>query len=377
MSRIRSFKYKTKKQKEADRFAKKMIGGAFKLGAIAAKEISKPSNSKKKEIFTQPTPTPQKLSAGCGWGILVMFAIFISLVLLLKNENLGLFLGFILPFFISGFFGVIVMFFVDVSPKNNNNSMKVVNKSNILTDEEHKKIDDITSLILADNPFEDVKNVFENEIINLKILQRSFENAVDSFLEDDLLSEKEEQRINEFIKYFNLSQSDLDSKGTYQRVVMASVLRSVSNGIIPENKFKVSDSIIPFNLNKNEKMIWIFQGVDYFEDTIRRKYQGGSSGFSVKVTNGLYYRTGAFKGNTIETKELKYIGKGFLGVTDKHLYFYSLNKSFRVSYSKIVTIFPSESRLCIHKDGVTAKPQVFSNVDSWFIFNLITQLNKM
>ena len=74
---------------------------------------------------------------------------------------------------------------------------------------------------------------------------------------------------------------------------------------------------------------------------------------------------------------MAYIDTGILGITDKHLYFSSGSKNFRVKYDKIVTFTPFEDGIGIQKDATNAKPQVFKNNDGWFTYNLVINLAKI
>ena len=113
-----------------------------------------------------------------------------------------------------------------------------------------------------------------------------------------------------------------------------------------------------------------------YEQRTRTQYQGGYSGVSVRIAKGVYYRTGGFKGHPVKIEEMKYIGTGIFAITNKHVYFASSSKSFRIQFGKIITMDPYEDGIGLQKDGATAKPQVFKNIDGWFTYNVISNLNK-
>ena len=69
--------------------------------------------------------------------------------------------------------------------------------------------------------------------------------------------------------------------------------------------------------------------------------------------------------------ETEKVGSGLLGVTQKHLYFYSTKKSFRVPFSKIVSFTSLSNGIEIQRDAASAKPQTFITGDGWFTTNLI------
>ena len=76
----------------------------------------------------------------------------------------------------------------------------------------------------------------------------------------------------------------------------------------------------------------------------------------------------------VKIEEMKHIGQGAFALTDKHIFFASANKNLRIQLSKIITLDPYEDGIGIQKDGVTAKPQVFKNIDGWFTYNAISNL---
>ena len=91
----------------------------------------------------------------------------------------------------------------------------------------------------------------------------------------------------------------------------------------------------------------------------------------------MYYRAGAFKGNPVRTPEMTRLGSGILALTSKHLYFASAQKKFKIPFSKLISIEPYSDGIGVQKDGVTAKPQIFKNIDGWFVHNAISNLTQM
>lgn len=198
--------------------------------------------------------------------------------------------------------------------------------------------------------------------------------SVDHFLDDNILSEEEENSIDQYLKALPISGDALMAMGLSERIVKASIIRSISEGKVPDPKFSI-DGNLPFLFQKSEKLIWIFQDVEYLEQRTRTEYQGGSQGVSIRITKGVYYRTGAFKGKRVEVEELKSLGTGIVALTSKHIYFGGRQTSFKVPYSKIVSLNTYSDGIRIQKDGVRSKPQFFKGIDSWFASNLITNLN--
>jgi hypothetical protein len=201
-----------------------------------------------------------------------------------------------------------------------------------------------------------------------------FEQAVDAVLEDSNLSKEEEDHLQTFREEMGLTQDEIDRRGAYTRLVKGAVIRDVLEGDLHE-RVKLSGDI-PFNFQKNEKLVWLFQQVNYSELRTTTKYQGSYQGVSLRIAKGVYYRTGGFQGNPIPVTQTVPVDTGVLGITNKHIYFAGPTKSFRVAYPKIVTFTPYSDGIAIQRDASSAKPQIFITGDGWFTYNLVTNLAR-
>jgi hypothetical protein len=199
--------------------------------------------------------------------------------------------------------------------------------------------------------------------------------SVNKCLEDGILEEAEEHRLVAFKNALGFSEEDLDKHGAHSRLVKAAVLRDVLGGVIPA-RFTINETL-PINLQKGEKVVWVFGNSDYLEDKTKRTYQGGSRGVSIRVMSGLYYRVGAFKGSPVYSTERVLVDKGYVYITNKHIYFSGPSKSLRVPYNKIVSFLPFDDGIGIVRDAQTAKPQIFKTGDGWFTYNLLVNLAQM
>lgn len=208
-----------------------------------------------------------------------------------------------------------------------------------------------------------------------QLIISGWEQAVESAFEDGVLTQNEEDDLFNFANSFSLEQKSLDKNGYYSKIIKGAILRDIMEGTIPE-RVKISGSL-PFNFQKDEKLVWVFQNVDYYEKKTRKQYVGGYQGVSVKIAKGIYYRTGSFKGHPVETTETQKIDNGIFAVTDKHIYFSGSSKNFKINFNKIVTFKPYSDGLEIQKDTSTAKPQSFLTGDGWFTYNLVMNLSNI
>jgi hypothetical protein len=207
------------------------------------------------------------------------------------------------------------------------------------------------------------------------LLLQGWVTGVEHGLEDGILTESEEARLSQYKDRFSLTQDELNHSGAFTKLVKAAVIRDALNGIIKPRITLEGDS--PINFQKGEQIAWAFPKADYLEDTNRREYVGSSSGISIRVVKGLYYRTGAFKGHPVDRTERVHVDTGVVVVTDKNIYFAGPSKSLRVPYNKIVSFQPFSDGIGIIRDAANAKPQIFVTGDGWFTFNLVTNLAKL
>lgn len=223
------------------------------------------------------------------------------------------------------------------------------------------------------------RNIAESSYISREILKKvildEIKNLIDRVLEDNILSEEEESKILELIKGLNFNIDEIKQTSCYLKLIKGKILRDILNGIIPQ--IDEIDRDIPFNFQKDEKLIWLFKKTKYYERKIYKEYVGGYQGFSIRIAKGLYYRIGGFKGKPVETTKLVFVDEGLLGVTNKHLYFLGRLKSFRIKFEKIISFEPFSDGIGIYKEDDSSKLQIFQVDDGWFIYNLVSNLCKI
>lgn len=201
-----------------------------------------------------------------------------------------------------------------------------------------------------------------------------FNNAVESILNNGILTAEDEEKFTRYRSHYCFEQDILDKNGGLQRLAKASILRVVLDGGIPDTSVAIHGHL-PFLFQKAEKILWVFQRVELYEQRTKTTYQGKSRGVSVRISKGIYYKVGAFKGKPVSIQETKCTGVGLVALTNKHIYFASSTKNFKIPYSKIVVVNPYENGVEIQKDGANTKPMLFKGLDAWFTYNIICNLN--
>ena len=227
-----------------------------------------------------------------------------------------------------------------------------------------------TTLVEQINEIADHSFIDEAERRKLEV--QGWSNAVEGALSNNILDEASEKQLAEWKDKFSFSQVELESNESYTHLTKSVVIRELLNGVIPKHfAFKEAPA---FNLQKGELVVWGFFPVGYFEERVHRAYVGRSQGVSIRVMKGVYYRTGAFQGHAVTSKDTVLADTGVMAVTNKHIYFSGPSKSFRVPYRKIVSFSPHSDGIGIFRDAVSAKPQIFVNGDGWFTYNLVVNL---
>lgn len=204
--------------------------------------------------------------------------------------------------------------------------------------------------------------------------KQGWNQAVDECFEDNLLTEQEEDFLAQLVEILEFDQNELQSDSHFRMIYKGRILREMMKGDFSES---VKFEGVPFNLQKQEKLVWIFENTKYSEMRTKRHYEGGATGVSVRVAKGVYLRSSSFKGHPVESSEIVEVDTGLLGITTKHIYFAGSVKSFRIKFDKIVSYTPYEDGLGIQRDAQTAKPQIFINNDGWFLYNLVQNVGNI
>ena len=208
-----------------------------------------------------------------------------------------------------------------------------------------------------------------------KLVIAGLTDMIEHALEDDSLSGHEGERINALREAFEIQGTDADFNVVAHKLKKAEIIRDLSEGREPQGVGITG--VLPVNLGKNERVVWIMNGVDCLKLQTRTSYIGGSHGASFRLMKGVTYRVGSYKGRTIRTKEYASAGRGSLILTTKHVFFWSSRNTFRIQPKKIISIEPYSDGISILGDGANATPIIFKLDDPWFAANVIAKLNQV
>jgi hypothetical protein len=203
---------------------------------------------------------------------------------------------------------------------------------------------------------------------DLQTLAKSaFVAALKDASADHLLSKEEDDRFDELWGAFELSPDD---QATHT-LLKARVLRRIDNG-----DFEEVDLTSGVLLQRLEQAIWEFRGARWLSVRGHVQYVGSSHGISVRIARGVYYRTGAFRGERVVTDETVEVGIGCLVVTTLALIFDSPGRAIRLPLKKILSVHLYVDAIEVLSDGANKKPAIFMVDDPPFAANLISRLHS-
>ena len=246
-----------------------------------------------------------------------------------------------------------------------NGQRKITNfaHSSIIAGSEYSKIDDVVKEIAV--------NSFHKESEIRSLLLHVWRYIIDETLDKSLFSKEQENTMLEILNTFNFSDSEIGDR--YKKLVKSLVIRDLVEGEIPQRV--TPNGPMPFRFQKNEKLVWLFNPCGFYQSKTTTIRKGEHAGVSLKIMKGVYFRTGGFTSRPVTSKSVVLIAAGLLAVTDKHVYFYSPKKAFRIPYTKIIAFTPYNDGITIHKD-TKEKPFIFQTFDGWFTYNLLMNLSQ-
>ena len=123
-------------------------------------------------------------------------------------------------------------------------------------------------------------------------------DAVDIILSDHVLTDEEYESLTAFEKRFDIPVA-VDSlhmpRFNKQRLRWgaAFALNQLNKGMYPGDEgLKLGGLRIPFNFQRAEKLVWMMQDVEYYEQRTRVGRRGHYGGAGFRVTDGVYLHGG-------------------------------------------------------------------------------------
>lgn len=224
---------------------------------------------------------------------------------------------------------------------------------------------EIDSLLLKQEKSETARSNIVSKAINCAMAKLS--NSEEVTLDN-------EKYIEELRKRYSLTEGELQRLPNYVGYMKLLQIQDMLQGNVPKRFFNVTS---PINFQKSETPIWEFVNAVLYEEQTTRTMEGRTSGFSVRIAKGLYYRASAFKGHPVIKTKLVPKYSGAMVITNKHIYFYSREKSLRFPFTKIVSFVDYEDGLGIQLDKQNSKPILIQNIDGWLAYNIASNIQNL
>lgn len=201
----------------------------------------------------------------------------------------------------------------------------------------------------------------------------NYNKIVKQFLYDGIITEQEEIKLTEFKEVFKFDQEFLDQKGLFQKFIKAIIVRDIISGREPDVDLDL-DFQLPFNLDEWEKVVRLFDEVELYEKTTK-SFNDKDFWDNSSDEDELFFSS-TFSNDFVKTKKMKFLKFGTLVITNKNSYFIFDNWSIKINIKNLSSLVP-------YQDWVWFKPkdndmsfQVFKNLDWWFAYNIMFNLNR-
>jgi hypothetical protein len=162
------------------------------------------------------------------------------------------------------------------------------------------------------------------------IKTKAYLSAFGAVKADQRATEEEERELHKIQKYLQIE--DVEIEITQKELARLRLLAEIKDGNLPD--------LIITNLitQKGERIYWIEPAILAEEKVVRRRYEGGSQGVSLRIMKGVSYRVGASRGNLISDTEIVAVSRGEFIVTNKRAIFRGDGKSFAFKLDKLLDL---------------------------------------
>ena len=177
-----------------------------------------------------------------------------------------------------------------------------------------------------------------------------------------------------FVNVNNLWERELQNDEDYSDFIFWSVLKDLGDSRIPGVNVQTTE-FIPLNLQRDESLIWVIDGVRYMRKVTSKSLVGGSTGGAIELGSGIYYGKSGFELHEISVEGTEVVATGLLAITTRHIYFSGEGTYFRVRYSDIVATESYKDGIGFQREGNDGL-EYFLTDDVWRLWNLLENLKS-
>lgn len=195
-----------------------------------------------------------------------------------------------------------------------------------------------------------------------------FTSLINSVLADNYFSEEEERELTRLCELTGGLNTQFVKNADLAELTRARLVRNLLIGkvapVFTANNF-------PIVLQKNEILIWGADNVEFITTKTERQFVAGSRGFNVRIAKGVYYRVGNSRGHTESKEVLDNLGRGFLVVSNKHIFINATKLNKKIPLSKLISVTPYRGEVEICCEGNRGRSIYAKVPDSQFWANVI------
>ena len=170
-----------------------------------------------------------------------------------------------------------------------------------------------------------------------KVRALAYAAALYAAKSDGSVTAKEEKEIAKIQQFLNIPDAEIAK--SKKELARLRLLCEIQDGNPPSITVK---NII---LKKNEKAYWTEPASILEERVVKRGYQGGSHGVSIRIVKGVSYRIGGHRGQLVIDKAVIPVSNGELVITNNRVIFGGSTKSFSIGFDKLLEFY-------MYSDGV-------------------------
>jgi hypothetical protein len=147
---------------------------------------------------------------------------------------------------------------------------------------------------------------------------------------DQSVTEDEEKELQQIQSYLGIPDDAISA--TKKELARLRLINEIQQGNLP--------AIATVNLvkQKNEVVHWVEPSSLAEEKVVRRRYEGGSQGVSLRIAKGVSYRVGGHRGHIVSETGIVPVSIGDLVITNQRIIFRGDGKSFAIKLDKILDI---------------------------------------
>jgi hypothetical protein len=159
---------------------------------------------------------------------------------------------------------------------------------------------------------------------------QAYEAALRTARADSQISCAEEAELLKLQRFFKIPDADIST--SKRELARLRLLTEIQNGNLP------TIAVVNVVLQKKETAFWSERASLFEERVVRRRYEGGSRGVSLRIMKGVSYRIGSHRGHIVTDKAMLPVSTGDLIITNKRVIFRGDGKSFSVKLDKLLEV---------------------------------------